>query len=921
MKKFYNLLNLVLMLFLITSCNLVFEKQEIKVLKTPKKSKKTIQEKADATKERFLHDFNMQKNPLTGVIPKKEKDKEFENALIAKQNNLAFKTNANSYISRGPSNRGGRTRSLKVDISDVSGNTLLAGGVSSGVFRTTNGGNSWSKVSPFDEIHNVTAIAQDPRPGFQNIWYYGTGEYRGNSASLLEAYNGNGIWKSLDSGLTWQQIPETATGTFQDFDNFFDYVIDLEVHPVTGELFAGTSGKIFRLSSSGPVVELEISSNGLGWTDLEITSSGRVFVAIDGGSPAFDKGVWTSPSGSGFWTQKSPFSSDFNPSSRITLAIAPSNEDIVYVLYNNGESNNSSNRTPEADLWQLDFSSNTWTDYSSKLPDEPGADSDGNDPFSIQGGYDLVISVKPNNANFLVIGGTNVYKIADITADAMFSRIGGYRGPGTYALYSEGGVNHHPDVHALEWGTLDTDILYTGTDGGVHKTDDINSTFTIWQNLNNNYLTYQYYHVNMVNEAGNDFIIGGAQDNGTTIGGINSGNSNESSMSDYFGGDGAAVAVAKEIVGFSLDGYIVYATTQNGRILRGNQTQLTADIRPVESYDSANNPEYYPSQFVTYFHMDQDNPLTLYYASNHRILRTNSAETVDNDSWELVGGLPFSERVTTFETSRGTYNAASSYLFIGGRGGNVYRLDDPQNVTDLSSIKKITPSIVLTSTVDANEGQYTSDIAVHPTNSDIVMVTYASYGSDIKNIFITSNATSDNPTWTEVERNLTAHSIRAGAIAEVNNEITYFVGTARGLYSSGDPTNSDWSLEGGSVMGIPVISGLVYRPSDNMFLIGTHGNGMFETNLNSTLSTRDNRVNKINMAMYPNPSQFELHFASNDFELDDTTKFSIYDIKGKEVIKGKLKSKTIDVSSLSKGIYIVNLNQKNSSVSRKFVKN
>ena len=79
------------------------------------------------------------------------------------------------------------------------------------MFRTTDGGNNWVKVSANDEIHNVTAIAQDPRPGFQNIWYYGTEEL-GNSA-VLGGFNyfGNGIWKSTDSGLTWNRIPETQS--------------------------------------------------------------------------------------------------------------------------------------------------------------------------------------------------------------------------------------------------------------------------------------------------------------------------------------------------------------------------------------------------------------------------------------------------------------------------------------------------------------------------------------------------------------------------------------------------------------------------------------------------------------------------------------------------------------------------------------
>ena len=81
----------------------------------------------------------------------------------------------------------------------------MAGGVSGGVFRTTDGGATWTKVSSNDEIHNVTTIVQDPTS--TNIWYYGTGEASGNSASLSgSSYLGQGIWKSTNGGLTWAQM-------------------------------------------------------------------------------------------------------------------------------------------------------------------------------------------------------------------------------------------------------------------------------------------------------------------------------------------------------------------------------------------------------------------------------------------------------------------------------------------------------------------------------------------------------------------------------------------------------------------------------------------------------------------------------------------------------------------------------------------
>ena len=147
------------------------------------------------------------------------------------------------------------------------------------------------------------------------------------------------------------------------------------------------------------------------------------------------------------------------------------------------------------------------------------------------------------------------------------------------------------------------------------------------------------------------------------------------------------------------------------------------------------------------------------------------------------------------------------------------------------------------------------------------------------------------------------------------------MGTARGLFSSNDPTSQDWNLEGADTMGIPVVSGLVYRPSDNILVMGTHGNGIYQADLNASLSVADNSIDAITLAMYPNPTQLKLQFGSNDIQLSNETKFAIYDIRGKEVLKGALDQKSIDVSSLDKGVYIVKLNQDNKAISRKFVKN
>lgn len=167
MNKNYSRL-LLIILIVIASCK---KKHDTKrVLNTGvltnenfEKEEENNEEKSSAIEERWLHEFRMQRDPVTGVIPREEKQKEFENSMIQKQSlSFASRSQETSIVSRGPSNLGGRTRAFRIDKSDPTGNTMLAGGVSSGLFRTTNGGESWTKVSPFDEVHNVTSLTCEP---------------------------------------------------------------------------------------------------------------------------------------------------------------------------------------------------------------------------------------------------------------------------------------------------------------------------------------------------------------------------------------------------------------------------------------------------------------------------------------------------------------------------------------------------------------------------------------------------------------------------------------------------------------------------------------------------------------------------------------------------------------------------------------
>ncbi|TVZ58696.1 putative secreted protein (Por secretion system target) [Flavobacteriaceae bacterium MAR_2010_105] len=851
--------------------------------------KKTPEERALFVEERALYEFNMQVNPLTGEIPLEEKEREFNQAKKAKLKiNSNSRTIQTSYINRGPTNFGGRTRALVIDKTDVTGNTMIAGGVSSGVFRTTNGGASWTKVSSNDEIHNVTAIVQDPRSGFENIWYYGTGEAIGNSARLSGAhYYGQGIWQSTNGGQTWTQMPSTASNQTA-YDSDFDFIFNLAVNPTNGQLFAAVPGKILRFNGSTwtPTISTPGSINTSLATDVAITTGGRVYLGFSGTNDATVEGVWTSPNGVGTWSRIS--NPSFTPAGRVVLALAPSNENKLYVLFDNGNQSEC-DTTPliEADLWMWNQSNSTFTNYSSKLPDETGC-SDGNDPFAIQGGYDLVVGVKRDNENFVVIGGTNAYKIANITTDATFTRIGGYANTSGYSLYA----NHHPDIHALVFSPFNNSILFTGTDGGLHRTDDITASTVAWTSLNNNYQTYQYYHVAIDPQSGSNIVIGGTQDNGTKYGGTDAGLPDLTTHAAYLGGDGVAVGISRDdactpfFLGF-----------QNGRMFRdcpGPFTEITPEDQSIMP-----TPEPYPSQFVTYFYLDQNNNNAIYYAAQNTLLRSTDATNVTSSTWDDLGDtslLGHSDSFITFSTSWGAYNPATSYLLMGGSNGHIYRLNNPQNAASIASAVDITPS----GATIANPSIVTG-LAIHPTNNDIVLATYSNYGT--QSIFLTTNATNPSPTWTLVERNLSAHSIRSAAIVENSGETTFMVGTARGLYSSTDPVNVDWVREAPTQIGMAVVSSLKYRPADHKLLIGTHGNGMYEATINSTLGLDDNSFSKT-IKLYPNPAQAYLNVK---LAQDNGSKVSyeIYNLLGQTISFGILENDRLNTSQLTSGLYLL----------------
>lgn len=782
---------------------------------------------------RAKYEFNMLKDPATGEIPAGIFEKEIKQAKDIYRKQLTLKTSVvNSYTFQGPDNLGGRTRTIAYDVryNGTSNQIILAGGISGGVFKSIDNGATWTRKSPLNQLFSVTSLAQDPRPGFQDTWYYATGEAIGNSAGETGAfYLGNGIYKSTDNGETWSRLTNSNPGSLETFDRREDLITKVIVNPANGDIYMAALDGIYR-STDGGVTWGSVLASGGGAnssmvTDVVCTSTGRLYAAFSGlntATPTNVPGVWTSTTGaSASWIKIAGATATSNPAGwnsngayrRVVLAIAPSSENVLYALYDNA------NVYPslEADLFKWNQTSGTWTDLSANLPDEAGGSS-GNDPFAVQSGYNLFIAVKPDDANAVFIGGTNIYRSTDgFATTTNYKRIGGYASPSGYGVYT----NSHPDIHSIVFQPGTSTIMLCGNDGGVQRTTNNLAPTVAWTDISNTFRTYQYYYVTLDPRSGNSKVLGGAQDNGSArnIGGTGS------NFEKIFAGDGVSVGLSDAISGTTYE----YVGFQEGPIYRRLSTlgaNFGDDIRPSNATD--------PGLFITLFKLDNDNTQKIYYASDSSLYRNTSASTATTTNWvqltgvetAIVQGISPKTQITALTTTRGTYNAATASLFIGTNKGKLYRLDDPSNVAAATVPVNITGA-------GFPVGAYISSIAVNPRNDDTVLVTFSNY--NVTNVFWTGNANAAVPTWQNVEGTLTLPSVRSSAIAVTKAGVEYFIGTSVGLYKAtidgASPGTTGWMQEGAAEVGNAVVTNLAYRPADGKLLVGTHGYGMWSTTL------------------------------------------------------------------------------------------
>jgi photosystem II stability/assembly factor-like uncharacterized protein len=768
-----------------------------------------------------------------------------------------------NWTSRGPVNIGGRSKAVALDVRNE--DVILAGGVSSGMWKSTNGGQSWRKTTAPDQLQSVSCIAQNTFAGKQDTWYYGTGEghpsYRGGSAAgplMTNAYyRGDGLYKSTDNGESWSQVPSTVSGTPTATDAF-DFIYRLATFEENG-VYAATGAGLYRSTNGGDTWS-HVLGEGLTWdpqfgdkcvaTDVTIADDGTIYASMGGITPY--NGIYRSANGTE-WENISP--PDWpDTTGRTVITAAPSNPNAVFFF------------TEERDfvtkLRKYTHGSG-WTDLTANLPN-------GGDLQTFTGNM-LVLAVKPDDENTLFLGTTGMFRSKD--GGSSFELIGG-------------SSDFHVDQHAFVFYPSNPKRMIVGNDGGLFRTDDNTAApqadpntgemHIQWESMNHGYLTTQFYTVALDHAIpGSALVAGGMQDNGCYY-------TNSANPADPW-----------QMINWGDGGYIV--VSDSGKVMYTNigagfqYWKYTPNGLPLPTMEISPANAIGPGLWLPPFILDSHDNRIMYLASRTELWRNSDLTqipfafppTPTTVNWEQI---PTGSVTNYYISALGMSEALPRRLYIGYTLGGLSRVDDPQSGLPVTRV-------LSTQNQPSGYPGYVHCLAVDPRDANKVIVVYPNYG------VISMYASEDGgESWTPIGGNLEENpngsgsgpSVRWVSILYVQDQPVYFAGTSVGLFSTTklDSMNTVWVQEGAETIGNVVVDMIDVRQSDGFVVVGTHGNGVYSASVteipSSVRTVAGQPVNWELSPVYPNPFNSA---ATIRFTLPEagTLRLDVYNLLGERV--------------------------------------
>ncbi|MEI8058631.1 MAG: T9SS type A sorting domain-containing protein [Ferruginibacter sp.] len=423
----------------------------------------------------------------------------------------------------------GRIRAIWADLSDATGKTVWTAGVDGGLWKTTDitaSTPTWNLVNDYLSNLSISGICQDPTN--TNTMYFCTGESFFNADAVF----GNGVFKSTDHGVTWNQL--TSTTTLNRCSKILCdalgniYVSTIGISIAVGLQRSSDGGNTWTsinpFSTTSRIVDFEISSTGTMHVSAGLSS------AVGIGGYRFNTNPSTATTLN--WSAATTlFAFPAGSNTRTELACAGNT---VYAALGNTSSK------IDAIAKSTDGGAN-WT--TTALTTTNIADLNG----SGQAWYSIGLGVDPSNANNVMVGSLNTLKSID--GGITFSKISEWVG--------SAGQYVHADIHNITWYDGGNKCLI-GCDGGLFYTANGGTNFS---DKNTGLRLKQFYSV-AIHPTLTNYFLAGAQDNGTHQ--INA--AGLASSVEVTGGDGAYVDIDQDQPQYQFGAYVYnqYKRSTNG---------------------------------------------------------------------------------------------------------------------------------------------------------------------------------------------------------------------------------------------------------------------------------------------------------------------------------------------------------------------
>ncbi|MCA8995749.1 MAG: hypothetical protein KDA80_02160 [Planctomycetaceae bacterium] len=742
---------------------------------------------------------------------------------------------------------------MAFDYSDPTFNTIVAGtssyssfagvsGTDGRVYRTTNGGLTWTQVpgaglSTSEEISGIAA--------------------RGSTIVVTSAVNGGGIFRSTDTGNTFSVVEDAD---FFDNDNFSDLVVDLSDATgqrlyAAGEQIGATGGGIYRSDDFGITwakitgmatnAQMDLLLDQANNIEMAVhPGTGRLYVAVLVGSQP--QGIFYSQDPTAMapsWTQMDipvlplgaaqPIADASNTTPVVITAPGHGlgNGDFVVVTGVGG--NTAANgtfavRVISADRFELENSAGngayttggSFTPVTSPNPSRKDVDETGS-----QGRIHFSIAVHPENEDIIFVGGDR-QEIPNVIGDNSFGgaifrgNAGIGRNPQLVPspqwdhitndrtdFDPEGGTANGSGTHADSREMVfdaNGDLIETD-DGGIFRRTSPRDNAGDWFSLAGNLGVIEFHDV--AYDTISNRIIGGAQDNGTQMQ-----NARGGTVWEFFsGGDGGDVAV-DNLTRAAFDQSVRYSSSQN---LGGFRRSIFDEFGQLVSSSSVGlnligggTPVSSDVQFVTPVILNTIDPSRMIIGGSSNLWESFNQ---GNDVFNISSGIGINSQISTaapavYGGSR--LGVANEDLLYVGSGSNVY----------VRTSGTVAPSISA-----SYPGGFVRDIIVDPDDW------MRAYVIDSNQVFFTNDA---GASWTDVTgdlMSLAGSSIRAieyvpGAFDRI------VVGGALGVFEVAVDMaidNTTMWTEIGTNLPNAVVSELVYDAADDLLIVGTFGRGVW----------------------------------------------------------------------------------------------